>query len=66
MSESGVRNSWLTLLKNDGLRPIELREPFGAHPLRFVGAGVHECGANLVGDEPQERRGIGRPAGGAD
>ena len=38
-----------------GLRSIELRQPFGARPLGFVGAGVHECRANLVGDEPQER-----------
>ena len=48
------------------LRPIELRQRFGALALRFVGAGVPDGGADLVGDELEKRAGTVRPGGGGD
>ena len=43
---SGVRNSWLTLVKNVGLGLVELGQPLGALALLLVGAGVGDAAAS--------------------
>ena len=54
MSVSGVRNSWLTLLKNVGLGAVELGQRLGALALLLVGARPAPPRADLRGDEVEE------------